>query len=442
MPLTAPPPMPATGVPPVVSRVVELDDGEDEGREEDHPLFAWLPPEDRLWRHPSEVDDSPTVPSPTVGSDRTTRPATLIRPTAKVWSVALFAGLAGALIASGFFMATGLTERQTTVLEPVVTPGTVALEGASTSGVGDWPAIAGTLASSVVGVRVDNQGNLQVGSGVLYAVGGDESYIITAQDLVAGGGRVTVTFADGDTQAARVVGADAVTGIAVLSTVGDHRNIPTFGSVANMEVAETVLALGARLPNTNPVVTDTISGLDETVTTDTDDSDTIAGMLAMSGATVPQTSNGGALIDPDGTVVGIATDVTSTDPSAQGVASAGPIDGAAPVATQLLRGERPTHPWLGIEDATDLPAPSARQLGVSGGAQVGVVDRDSPAAAIGLRANDVVTAFDGEAVASSGALVTLLSQCQPGVRTRLTFYRQDKRWSATITVAEQLQTDG
>lgn len=417
---------------------MELDNGDDEGREDERPLFAWLPPEDRLWRHPSEIGGGPTLPGPGVGPGHSLRAATLTRPVARVWSVALFAGLAGALIASSFFVAAGLTDRRTTVVEPVVTPGTVALAGASSpSGVGNWPLIASAVASSVVGVRVEDNSNLQIGSGVLYAAGDSESYILTAQDLVANGGTVTVTFSDGGTQPARIVGADAVSGIAVLSTAGSDRNFPPFGSVSNVQVAEGVLALGTRLASSRPAVTDTISGLDQSVTTDSDSSATMAGMLALSGATAPQTSDGGALVDPDGAVVGINTDITSTDPAAQGVAYAVPIDIAEHVAEQLLKGEAPTHPWLGIEDATDLSTTAARQLGVAGGAQVGVVDRGGPAAGVGMRDNDIITAFDGHAVDSSGALVTLLAQTQPGHRATVKFFHQDRWWTAFVTIAEQ-----
>jgi putative serine protease PepD len=419
---------------------VEFDEGHDEGREDDGPLFAFLPPDDRLWRHPSEIGDVPTEPNPTVPPSPARSIATLARPVARTWSVALAAGLVGALIASGVFVGTGMAGRQTTVVEPVMTPATVALEatsGASQSGVANWPSIANALAASVVAVRVSNEGNLQTGSGVLYAAGDNQSYLITAQDLVAGGGSVVVVFTNGEVQDARLVGSDPLTGIALLATAGAHRSFPPFGSVSNVEIAEQVLAVGTRLANSSPVVTGAVSGLDQAVTTGSNDGDTMVGMLALSGATLPQTSDGGALVDPNGEVVGIATDVTSTDPSAQGVAYAVPIDVAEHVATQLLAGQTPTHPWLGIDDATDLTGAAATQLGVTGGAVVGMVDAGSPASAAHLQPDDIVIAFDGHAVTSSGALVTLLSQCQPGERTTLTFLRQAKKLTVTVTVGDQ-----
>jgi S1-C subfamily serine protease len=418
---------------------VEFEDGEDAGREEDGPLFALLPPADRLWRHPSEVSGDLEASGLVLAGRDARDGATLVRPTAKVWFVALAAGLAGALIASGFFLATGITDRRTTVVEPVVTPNTVALANAPStppSAVGDWPSIANALAASIVAVRVSSAGNLQVGSGVLYAVGDDESYILTAEDLVPDGGRVTVAFTTGLTAQARIVGRDPVTGIAVLATPGTHRSFPTFGSVSNVEIAEQVLAVGSRLANSSPVAGGTVSGLDQEVTT-ADNDDSMIDMLALSGITVPEASDGGALVDPDGDVVGIDTDITSTDPSAEGVAYAVPIDVAEHVARQLLSGVQLTHPWLGVDDATDLASSAAAKLGVSGGAEVGSVAQGSPAASIGLEPYDVITRLDGQAVTSSGALVTLLAQLRPGERASLTFFRQDKRSTVRVAIDEQ-----
>jgi putative serine protease PepD len=418
---------------------VEFDDGEDEGREDDGPLYAWLPPEDRLWRHPSEMIEAPTAPNPTIDVGAARATATLTRPAARVWTLALAAGLAGALFASGFFLATGISDRRTTVFESVVTPGTAALalsSRQSTATVGDWPAIAASLTASIVSVRVESGAEQLIGSGVLYAAARHESYIITAQDLLAGARRIEVSFSNGDTQSAHLVGSDPVSGIAVLSTSGDHGSIPLFGSVSNVEVAEEVLAVGTRLADSNPVVTGAVSGLDEEVDTSAADT-TMVGMLELSGITVPGTSDGGALVDPEGEIIGIDTDITAVDPSAPDVAYAVPIDVAEHVARELLAGQHATHPWLGVDDATDLTAAPARALGVAGGAQVGLVDRDSPAAAVGLQANDVITAFDGQTVTSSGALVTLLSQCQPGERTTLTYFRQSKPATVPVTVGEQ-----
>jgi putative serine protease PepD len=450
---------------------VEFVDGEDEGREEEGPLFAWLPPEDRLWRHPSEMREAPTAPNPTIdfaaarqaddlagpGRDATTgattspattsaatatgTTATLTRPPTRVWTLALAAGLAGALFASGFFFATGMSDRRTTtVVEPISTPGTTAAAYSSdqsrSSTVGDWPSIASALAASIVTVQSTDEGNLQVGSGVLWAAGRNVSYILTAQDLVSGSGSIRVSFSSGAAQTARLVGSDPVTGVAVLATGGDHRSMAQFGSVSNVEVAEEVLAVGTRQAGSGSVVTGAVSGLDQEVTTGTDDQ-TMVGMLALTGLTVPATADGGALVDPEGEVVGIDTDITSTDPSSADVAYAVPIDVAEHVAVQLLAGRTATHPWLGIDDATDLTGTPAHALGVAGGAVVGTVDADSPASAAGIAPGDVITAFDGHPVTSSGSMITLLSQCQPGDDTTLTYFRDTTRTTVRITVGDQ-----
>jgi putative serine protease PepD len=441
-PVSPPPPMPSGVASPVVFVVVEFDEGEEETRDDDGPLFAWLPPDDRLWRHPSEAARPPAGPPP-AGRAGSVRAPALGRPGVRVWGLAMVAGLAGALFASGFFMATGITSHRTTVLEPIATPATVALAASSSepqTTISSWPSIDTSMASSVVAVHVNNEGNLQVGSGVLYAFSHDESYILTAQDLVANGGTVLVDFTNGQNQRARVVGTDPLSGIAVLATPGTNHSLPTFGSVSNVQVAEQVLAVGTPLADSSSAVNlGAVSGLDQSVTTGSDGAD-MDSMVALSGITVPSTSDGGALVDPHGEVVGIDTDITSTDTAAQGVAYAVPIDVAEHVANQLLSGQRLTHPWVGVDDAADLTSATARQLGVTGGAQVEMVDYGSPAAAAGLQVNDVVTAFNGQPVASSGALVTLLSLCQPGRRAPLTYFHGDRKKTVSVIVGNQPQS--
>jgi putative serine protease PepD len=403
---------------------VELDDGQ----EEEGPLFAWLPPEDRLWRHPSEVGGAGPPRAPSHRSSTGSR----------IWAVALVAGVVGALLASGVGMWSGSWERRT-VVEPVATPtpDTVALAVSTPAGdgVGDWPTIANALAPSIVAVQVDGSGGQEAASGVLYAASRDRSYVITAADVVGGGDRITVAFDSGDTAGAHLVGTDPTTGIALLWVPGAHRTFPMFGSVAGVQVADSVLAIGARTADATTIAPGAISGLDQRLAGE--GGLTLYGMLAVSDITIPEAADGGALVDGAGAVVGIDTDLTSVDPNEQGVAYAVPVDMAEHVAQALLEGRTPSHPWLGIENAADISTATARELGIAGGAQVGTVANGSPAATDGLAPNDVVTAFDGEPVTSSGALVMLLSQCQPRQRTTITFLDHGRERTEPITVTEQ-----
>jgi len=410
---------------------VEFDDGSEDGSEEEGPAFAWLPPDDRLWRHPSEVGAS--APGRPVLQRRSTWPTNRGRPL----GVALFAGTLGALLAIGVGMATGLVGHRT-VLDPVPvpTPDTAALAVSSPGdGVGNWAEIADTLAPSLVSVQTTTAGGEVLSSGVLYTAGNGRTYVLTAADAPADADSMKVQFENGETEVAHLVGSDPLTQIALLWVAGVHRSFPTLGSVATVQVADPVLALGARTAGATPVAAGEVTGLDQQL--ELAGGSSLDGMLAISGLEVPPSADGGALVDAAGAVIGIDTDLTSVNPADQGVAYAVPIDVAARVADQLLDGRPPTHPWIGIDDATDLSTAVATELGIPGGAEVGAVASDSPAARDGLVPGDVVTGFAGHDVPSSGVLVMLLAAARPGEHTTITYLAGHRRTTVPITVAAE-----
>jgi S1-C subfamily serine protease len=142
-------------------------------------------------------------------------------------------------------------------------------------------------------------------------------------------------------------------------------------------------------------------------------------------------------VDATGQVVGITTSMTAVDPMQENTSYAIPIDVARHVAGQLLAGQPATHPYLGLVDTVDLSSLIAQQLGVAGGARVGTVAAGSPAAAAGLSQEDVITALDGRAVASAGALVSVIASSQPGTSMTVSYLHQGKPATATVQVTEQ-----
>lgn len=401
---------------------MEPEEGREEGREEEGPLFAWLPPEDRLWRHPSEVGEPRPSGAPRV---RVARPRT--------WMVACVAGVIGAVLASGIGVAAGFFPRRT-IVDPVPVPNTLVATSSDVAqqvAVGDWPAIANNLAPSLV--TITNGG--QTASGVIYAPSNmtNSSYVITAADAVNNNGRIEVTFENGTRSQATLVGLDPVSGIALLNVGGSGLAIPTFGSARDLAVADQVLVVGARTSDA-PTVPATLSGIDEQM--QTAGGYILDGMLAVDGVTVPASSDGGALVDAGGAVVGIDTDLVSAAADQQDMAFAVPIDTVEAVANELLAGRHPTHPWIGIEDATDVSTITASSLNIQGGAEIGAVQPGSPVALAGITAGDILTRFDGRPVTSSGMLVSLLAQSQPDARTSVTYLSAgDRPHKATLVVA-------
>jgi putative serine protease PepD len=393
----------------------------EEGRDDEGPRWAWLPPEDRLWRHPSEIG-----PRPAAASGATWRRSTA----GHSWTSVLAAGVIGALLASGVGMATGIfSHRPLPVRVPVPTPETTA--AATTSAAdpnGGWPAVANAIAPSLVGIDAGGQ----MGTGVVYTAFQDSTYILTASDVVSGDHSVDVVWEDGAHQRGSVVGSDPVSGIAVLSVAGAGHPTPVFGSAADLQVASGVLAVAARSTGPASVAPGNLSGLDTELKSP--GGYDLEGMLAITGLTVPPPADGGALVDRAGEVVGIDTDLTSVSVSMQDIAFAVPIDTAERVADEIIAGEEPTDPWIGVLDATDLSTTTASQLHIAGGAAIGSVAAGSPAYRAGIRAGDIVTSFDGQQVTSAGELVRVLATARTGERTTVSYVGRGRLHRAAITV--------
>ncbi|HLY81472.1 MAG TPA: hypothetical protein VKQ71_00735, partial [Acidimicrobiales bacterium] len=140
--------------------------------EDDGPVFAWLPPDDRLWRHPSELQTSPL--------HRPHRGSALREIEHRIWAVALLAGTVGALLASGVGVATGGFHRSTTVVRPierVVDPlagpqVTLASNAEDTGVVG----IAARLRPAIVELQVKGSKGEVSGSGVIFR---SDGYVLT-----------------------------------------------------------------------------------------------------------------------------------------------------------------------------------------------------------------------------------------------------------------------
>jgi S1-C subfamily serine protease len=349
--------------------------------------------------------------------------------------VAVVAGLVGALLASGVTMASGGMGHRTTVLQQAVTrvasPDTLAMASQSTVTEPNWPAVDSSIEASVVAITNSDGSS---GSGVVYADGSGSShrsFILTTDDLV--GGSIRVTFNDGETQVAHLVGSDPKSGLALLSVSGSNRPLPIFGSVADVQVAEQVLAVSGSDEGNGLPASLTVESVDDAVSAS--DDETMVGMLAVTGSAT--TDEGGVLVDATGQVVGITTSMTAVDLTQQNTSYAVPIDVARHVAGQLLAGRPTTDPYLGVVNTVDLSSLIAQQLGVAGGARVETVAPGSPAAAAGLSQEDVIIALDGRPVASAGALVSVIATSQPGDSMTVSYLHQGKPATATVRVTEQ-----
>jgi len=131
-------------------------------------------------------------------------------------------------------------------------------------------------------------------------------------------------------------------------------------------------------------------------------------------------NSGGPLLDADGHVLGLNDQIetNNTTPtgegSSSGVGFAIPSDLVASVANKLIAGERVQHAYVGVELASNS----------AGGAQISVVQPNTPASAAGLRQGDVVTAIDGQAITTTDQFIAMIDNYSPGQTVTFTVQRQ------------------
>jgi putative serine protease PepD len=256
-----------------------------------------------------------------------------------------------------------------------------------------------------------------------------EGYVLTNDHVItpaAVGGRLDVTFDDGTTAAASIVGRDPLTDLSVLKVEGNRRlDVIPLGSSAALRVGQPVVALGAPLGLSSTVTTGVISALGRTVRVPSDvtGSALLAAAIQTDAAINPGNS-GGALVDCAGRLVGVPT-AGATVPDGNGGSSSGsigigfaiPVDAAMRIATKLIAEGSVTHADLGLRAAALAPTADRADVVVVG------VRASGPADKAGLRPGDVLAAVDGTRVTDVDQLDALSVTRRPGESVTVTYRR-------------------
>lgn len=278
-------------------------------------------------------------------------------------------------------------------------------------------------------------GNAQVegtGSGIILR---SDGHILTNAHVVDGAGAIEVTLASGDNLPAKLIGTDPETDIAVVKV--DRNDLPpaVLGSVKDLHVGDTAVAIGSPLGLEQSVTAGIISALGRRVERQ-DNRSPLVDMI-QTDAAVTQGNSGGALVDGAGAVVGVnAAIAASPEVGAEGVAFAIPIDVAVAVAEELVNSGRATHPWLGINGANITPEVS-KELGAEQGAFIQNVITGGPAAAAGIKARDVIVSFAGEVIDSMDELIVAIRTHDVGERVDIGIVRAGKRLTVQATLGDK-----
>lgn len=304
---------------------------------------------------------------------------------------------------------------------------------------GSVQAVAQKVTPSVVMIEVASNRGQGEGSGVVLS---SDGLILTNHHVAAGGGAggdMQVTFSDGSTAAATLVGADPVSDLAVIKAKGKTDLKPIeLGSSAGLQVGQPVVAIGSPLGLAGTVTTGIVSALNRPVSTtgegggDPTVPNPVIDAIQTDAAINPGNS-GGALVDQQGRLIGINTAIASLGSSGAagqqsgsiGLGFAIPVDQARRVADELIKTGHATYAQIGMTVQRDESVHGARVLDVI---------PNGPAAQARIPAGAIVTEFDDRTIDSGDALVAAVRSKKPGDKVQVTYTDRQGGGSKTVEV--------
>ena len=296
--------------------------------------------------------------------------------------------------------------------------------------------VAKKVLPSVVQINVKGADEAGSGTGIIISSDGE---ILTNNHVTAVAGKdgiITVAFSDGTYTKATVVGADPKTDLAVIKASGKSGLTPaTLGSSADLEVGQEVVAIGSPFGLESTVTQGIISALNRPVTSSDGDSSSSSNTFPaiQTDAAINPGNSGGPLVDIDGNVIGINSAIkasSSGEGGSIGLGFAIPIDLAKNVSKHLVKGEKVQHAQIGV-----TVRPAVSDDGITGtGAEIDDVTGGGAGDKAGLKKGDIITAVNGDLVASSEALVASVRGFQPGQKVTLTYTRDGKKNEVEVTL--------
>jgi putative serine protease PepD len=327
------------------------------------------------------------------------------------------------------------------------TPATTSFDAEPSSDDSDAPAAdeplsqaAAEVLPSVVSIAVDAGPLSGGGSGIVISSDGQ---ILTNNHVAAPAaesGNLEVTFSDGTTAEAEIVGRDPATDLAVIQAQDVDGLVPaTLGSSSELNVGDTVLAIGSPLGLEGSVSSGIVSALGRSITLQGEGSPFGGGGpggaaaidAIQTDAAINPGNSGGALANTDGEVVGINTAIAALAGGATtqggniGLGFAIPIDTARDIARQLVEEGSVTHAYMGVSI-----------VDADRGAMVAEVEPGQPADEAGLREGDVITRVDDTDIDDSAGLMAAVRANSPGDTVAVTYTRDGDEHTAEVTLGE------
>jgi Do/DeqQ family serine protease len=309
------------------------------------------------------------------------------------------------------------------------------------------PAVVSVYSSKIVrqqvpeifrqyGLKGSEQKQSGLGSGVIISTDG---YIITNNHVVEEADELRVLLNDEREFTAKVIGTDPKTDVAVIKIEAENLPAATLADSAKLRVGDIVFAIGNPLAVGQTVTMGIVSATSRRVGI----LDDVAGYedFIQTDAAINMGNSGGALIDAHGRLVGINSAIITTSQGSIGIGFAIPINLASSIMNSLIETGTVSRGFMGV---STNPKPLTPDMAESFGAPkdtkgVIVTDLtpDGPALKAGLKREDIITGINGKPVASREDLRLIIAQTAPGTKITVSFLREGKPQSASVTLAKQ-----
>ena len=271
------------------------------------------------------------------------------------------------------------------------------------------------------------QDSVALGSGFVYD---QDGHILTNYHVISDPNSVEVTFVDGDSYSAKVIGQDPYSDIAVLQITDDgfKKQIPPLNAANSsaLQVGEQVIAIGNPFGLSGTLTSGVISQMGRVLPNDITGY-SISNIIQTDAAINPGNS-GGPLLNTRGEMVGVNTAIFSNTGVYSGVGFAIPSNMVQKVVSSLLKNGSYEHPYMGITGITVSPEISnATHLNDTKGILVVDITADSPADKAGIRGGDVLTTVDGQDIRLGGDIIVAVDNQSVRAMEDLLSYLEEQK---------------
>jgi len=266
-----------------------------------------------------------------------------------------------------------------------------------------------------------------IGSGFIIS---SDGYVLTNAHVVADASEVTVKLTDRREFAAKVIGVDKRSDVALIKIPASGLPTVRFGDPARIRPGQWAIAIGSPFGFENSVTAGVISAVGRPLPDDTGSSFVT---FIQTDAAVNPGNSGGPLFNLDGQVIGINAQIFSRTGGYMGMSFAIPIDIALNVKDQLLKNGKVNRSRIGVS-VQDIGQQLAQTFGLATphGALISAVDPQSPSERAGLKPGDVITSVNGRLIDHSYDLPSVISQLPPGSEAHLGVWHERKATEVTL----------